>query len=418
MMTGQLPHEHGIHAHRYDFSHLQREDTFLSNLESYETIGVSANTFASPEFGFDGPFDRFSYVSPTRPYPDGLDPVEFTSTRDETGVSRYVSFLRAAFEHEHSLESIANGILGYASTVSTTASVPKLLDDGSRGIVRKCRSEIARTDEPFFLFTNFMEAHTPLQHSIRYDRNLHSVENNFSTTDLSVWDLIGSIGQHEEYLEKRRELYGAAIDYLDRTIAEFIEWVRRNTDRETTVIITADHGENLGYRADEYLVRHKSSLSEGLLHVPFYIVNPPEGYPATEMEYVSHLELGKLIAGLAEDTTPDITTDQIPAELVGMSAGPEPPSDRAYWDRMMRAVYENDRKFVWDSTGNEFCYELNHERPNWQHEVEGSSEIPSSARRSFAEELEEYKRRAATSERQDSTHSASVQRRLENLGYA
>jgi hypothetical protein len=43
MMTGELPHQHGIHTHNRDFSSLERDDTFLSRLPNHDTIGVSAN---------------------------------------------------------------------------------------------------------------------------------------------------------------------------------------------------------------------------------------------------------------------------------------------------------------------------------------------------------------------------------------
>jgi hypothetical protein len=46
MLTGTLPHKHGVHTHNFDFSTIDTEETFLGPLEDYETIGVSANEFA------------------------------------------------------------------------------------------------------------------------------------------------------------------------------------------------------------------------------------------------------------------------------------------------------------------------------------------------------------------------------------
>jgi len=44
-----------------------------------------------------------------------------------------------------------------------------------------------------------------------------------------------------------KELYGydASIDYLDRVISSFVRDLSRRTNAETTIIISADHGDNL-----------------------------------------------------------------------------------------------------------------------------------------------------------------------------
>lgn len=50
-MTGQLPHEHGIHTYRADFSALDTADTFLNDLPGHRLMCVSASVWATNTFG-------------------------------------------------------------------------------------------------------------------------------------------------------------------------------------------------------------------------------------------------------------------------------------------------------------------------------------------------------------------------------
>ncbi|WP_440764671.1 sulfatase-like hydrolase/transferase [Natronorubrum sp. DTA7] len=419
MATGDLPHEHGVHTHDTHVTGIDRSETLFGEFESHRTLGVSTNVFAGSAYGFDSFFDEFVDVTEAHRFPEGLDPVAVRSESDRTGPGVYLEFLRAALGSDHPLSTLANGGVGVLDSASENAPIPKLFDDGARAVTRTSRTLIDDTEEPFVLFGSFMEAHTPLRHLRGFDRSLHSASNTFTTADRTVWELMESPEEHREFLETRREVYGASVDYLDRVIAKFVDWVQANTARETTVVVTADHGENQGYAFEDGLVRHKSSLSEGLLHVPLVVVNPPEGYPETEDRYVSHLELRSLLAGMARDEVIDPTSDRIVAEHVGMSAGPEPPGRTEHWDRLMRAAYDGTTKYVWDSQGARIEYELDPDRPCWQRRVDDAT-LPEWATDRFDAEAYAYKRRALAEQTASSSADGvdeGVQDRLEKLGY-
>ncbi|WP_122091017.1 sulfatase-like hydrolase/transferase [Halalkalicoccus subterraneus] len=420
MLTGRLPHQHGIHTHNRDFSGLARSETFLGDMPDHVALGASANVYASSTFGFDTVFDRYSDVAPHRRFPEGMDMEKFIQDREGDGIGRFVEFGRAALGHDHPLESLANGALFKANDLFRRAPLPKLLDDGASIVAREGVSMVQDADEPFFLFTNFMDAHGPVHHVLGYDRDLHSAPNTWTSFEFDDWDINtgGVQDHHEQDLQYHRELYGAAIDYLDRKVASFVERLQEETDRETTVVITADHGENLAFPADEEIFGHTSSLTEGLLHVPCYLINPPAGYESVEREYVSHLELGTLIAGLAAEETPDVFAERIPAELVGIGVGgaPNDPEEHRYWDRMLRCVYDGETKYVWDSLGGSTEYALDPERPCWQETAAEDVEIPSWAGEFFDVEISEYKERARESESHREV-DPDVERRLEELGY-
>lgn len=413
MFTGDLPHEHGVHTYRRQFSALDRSDTFLAGLD-HAAVGASANVFAGPEFGFADLFDEFAYVSDSHRFADGLDPAEFTTDADGP-LSAAGAFLRAALADDHTLASLANGVAGGLAAASTSAPVPKLIDDGATAINRAARSQVAERSEPVFLFANYMDAHTPLHHVRGYDRSLHSASNSFSTDEYGVWDLMNETERHEEFLETRRELYGASIEYLDRKVDELVDRLLDETDRETTVVVTADHGENLGYPGENGHVRHKSSLSEGLVHVPMYVINAPGDHPTRIDDLVSQLDLGRLLVEIAHGTVPEIGRETVPAEVVGMSAGPEPPADREYWDRMLRAAYRGGEKVVWDSLGEVRRRDLAADPT--ASPGRSAERVPSWARAPFEEPIDAVKGSITGPKGGATDASPAVERRLEELGY-
>lgn len=415
MFTGELPSVHGVHTHNRRFDTIERADTFLANLDGYTTFGVSSNTWAAPAYGFDTWFDSFDVVSPRHRYPEATSLTEVG--RGKEGPDKYFGYLRAALEDDYPFLSFKNTTYGYLNDLMQDGPLPKLVDDGSAGVLRTVQQHINEVDSPYFGFCNLMEAHTPLQRCVQYDADLANVPSSWTSKQFDFWDLIDETDEHTEYWHNRERVYAASIDYLDRILAKFVHDVLDSTDRETTIIVTADHGENHGSEADEYLSNHKSSLSESLIHVPLLLINPPAGYDTEENEYVSHLDLGDLIVGLACGETPDVFRDRLPAELVGMSAGPEPSSDYEYWDRMIRCVYDGTTKTVWDSLGNWSEYEVQPNRPSWQSKGESGERTPDIEAEFFEIPIEEAKAMAKHDESEEIVLDPASERRLQELGY-
>lgn len=424
MMTGELPHQHGVHDHHRDFSGIRKEDTFLGDLPNHFATGVSANVYASSGFGFDGMFDDFCDVSPDRRFPEGIHVGRFGYEHKGEGASKFVAFARACLAHDHPLKSLANGAAVELDKALAKLPVPKLLDEGASIIAREGVKTVSESPEPLFLFTNFMDAHAPLRHVRGYDRSLHNASNTWSSGDYDKWELNldGKEGLERNIadVQTHRGLYGAAIDYLDRKVVQFIDDVQAAADEETTFVVTADHGENLGFEAEDYLFAHDSSLSEALQHVPLYVVDPPAGceYDEKEHEYFSHLRLGELLVGLANGETPDVFDERIPAELIGSSIA-NPPENPEYWNRMLRCVYEGEEKVEWDSLGESALFQLDHDRPCWQERVETGVPFEDLDSEFFDEEIVAYKRRAegGEDEHDGPEVDAATQDRLQDLGY-
>ena len=417
MMTGELPHQHGIHVYNRDFSGLSRENTFLGRLPDHRAIGASANVYASSAFGFDGMFDEYVSISADRRFPAGMDVEQWGQECDASGLERYAQFVRAALDDDHPLYSLANGVLAELKHRFDEWPVANPLDDGAKIVAREATRLAREGTEPFVCFTNFMDAHSPLTHVRGYDRSLHDApitwhSGEFSTHEVNTEGIEG----HEADVEHTRGLYAASIDYLDRQVEAFIDAMQAATDRETTFVVTADHGENMGFEADDYLMAHKGPLTEGLLHVPQLVVNAPESVGEVT-GYASHLALGDLLVGLANGEVPDVTRERIPAERIGSNmAAAASEEERARWDRMIRVVYEGTDKYVWDSSGARVRKRLDPERPNWEERAAEDVDVSTFERECFDVPLAEYKREARAAA-DDLDVDEATEDRLRNLGY-
>ncbi|WP_267639316.1 sulfatase-like hydrolase/transferase [Haloarchaeobius amylolyticus] len=437
MFTGELPHEHGVHAEHFDstfdFSQFAIADTFLGDLPDHRTVGLSANSYINPHFGFDALFDEFydfSIGSHTAEslFTEGKTVQEYMKRTDEpSAAKRYVGFLKECLEHDRPAKSLANGVWALAGPKLKRMDVPipEPVDDGAGVISDTMAETVEDGTEPTFVFANYMDAHTPLRNLLQHDRSLHSVPNSWSSTEIDKWELNKDGLATEEYTENYREVYAAAVDYLDRTVSDLVDRLQAATDRETTVVVTADHGHNLGYEADDDLFHHTGSMSEGVMHTPLEIINPPEGYPAVEDRLFSHLHLGDLLVDLAHERPldEDYFHDRIPAETVGLLGGDNATWGRefddeeyAWWNRMMRVVYEDGTKRQWNSLGESFRYRLDPDRPSWQGLVAEDVDIPEADREWFDVELAEYKR-SVSETTQDTDFDDEVEDHLKQLGY-
>jgi len=383
------------------YNHLSKSGTFLKQLSDYEAIGVSANAFAGPGYDFDVFFDRFVSVSDSQRWPLSPDGNETSASYP---LSRSVTDIT---------KSAANIITKKLNEVSIEWSGQKLFDDGAKVVTRQSLSQIEKSTEPFFLFVNYMDSHLPLRPTRGYNPDLYSVPRDWSTADYNQWETI--YDPTDEYLIKLRELYGASIEYLDREVSKFIREIL-DIVPNTTIVITADHGDNLGYSYENELLRHRSSLSEGLLHVPMYIINPSSTCETSGDGYFSHLDLGDLMVNLARETHVDLFRDEIAAEIAGLAQCPDPPKDIEYWERSIRCVYQNRSKYVWDSLGESSIYNLDPERPCWQSAVDKPFGISEFELEWFNAPIGDFKR-SAQSQRTEHNVDDSIKDRLEKFGY-
>lgn len=401
MMTGKLPAEVGIHTYQKSYVGLDRDETVFD--VPHRRVGVSSNMYVNTHYRFHKFFDTFHNLHAAHPNPEGIHVGRWLNQNDG-GMQRYVRFLRQAIAHDHTVASLKNGIYTKLDDVSDEFPFPRPIDEGTRAINRKITSET--TNEPWFVFANYMEAHTPHRPVLRYDSSLHDTPSSWSSYDMDQWEITRRVRAGEELpdehyydIERFRELYAAAVEYLDRHVAKMIKTVRSRATEETMFIVTSDHGENMLLGDDETIWGHTSSMSEGLLHVPFVVIGGPEWLQDAPPDFFSHLDLKELIENVLADERTWPTRNRVPAELVGGGVG-LPDDDHEFYDRAIRVVYDDpDIKWEWDSLGNR-------NRGDWDDSVHDL----------FANDINTMKRRAMEAE-SETRLDEQARSRLEDLGY-
>lgn len=422
MLSGELPHVHGVHTHSREFT-MDRSSTFLSDLPGHTHVGISTNVFFGPGTGADALFDVFEKVSisdfrfDSAPAPEDYD-------LSEAG---YASSVAKLLGEGRPLRGLANGVLSKydpSRFLFSGRPWPEVADNGTERALSRTRSHVVAEEtpgSPVFAFINLMEAHTPMYHHVGLDGALHSVPHSWTTRGGPYpYTVNENLDEYGEYMSNWTQLYGASIDYLDRLLVPWIEELQRATDNETTFVVTADHGQNLGVAEDEPLWGHVSSLSEAVLHVPLLVVDPPSGYPDVDGEMASLLALGDLLVGLATERPFEFDGDPVRAEVIGHTGRADLSSNHSYWDRLIRCVYEDQRKVGWDSLGAVTEYELDAGTPCTERAVDRRTDrIPEHDASLFDADVREAKRTAV--ERglnvDDADLDERTRARLADLGY-
>lgn len=137
------------------------------------------------------------------------------------------------------------------------------------GIVDLTMGVLSEPANPLFLFVNFMDAHSPYNPPAGSLESLGLSDSNLFSRFLThrqlteIWSALPD-GKHQELANR----YDAELRYLDGELARFLAWIDRKLGDDTIVVVTSDHGEELG---EEGRVGHEFGLSQRIVHVPLLI---------------------------------------------------------------------------------------------------------------------------------------------------
>ncbi len=209
----------------------------------YSTRAVSANAWISQATGFSTGFDTFEEVLSERHK-------RISSERVRGRLHWMVEGARARSDDgAKAAESI----------------IHRWLDEGP--------------SQPFFWFVNLVECHSPYLPPRPYN-DLTLLARLRAVEDVRHYQTLATIWRTcttrrpipAQALARMRHLYGRSIRALDDWLARILEQMdRRGLLEGTLVIVTSDHGENLG---EGNLIGHAFSLSEQLIHVPLIVAGP------------------------------------------------------------------------------------------------------------------------------------------------
>jgi hypothetical protein len=264
---------------------------------------VSANGFASQRTGFHEDFDEFRYTGGRDLYLEGLD-VSGTAQgvirgEDKSHKEAVVEVLRRIPRHDSPIKSLANLFAVSCGELATKFEALQRIphpifaptSDYSYRPEKNTRAitsilEEHDNDEPFFLFTNYMDTHRcykpseelqkkHIGRSLGYNelvRLNEEVAAPWAYEEKKARDEL-----EEEDVEDIRGLYAGEVETVDdhlRRLHETLESEGMLDD--TLIVVTADHGENLGEtdEMDRQRMGHEASVSDAVLNVPLLVAHP------------------------------------------------------------------------------------------------------------------------------------------------
>jgi arylsulfatase A-like enzyme len=281
LFTGLFPSEHGSSGdHRWLED---RFDTLAEELSQrgYHTAAFSNNTWVSPISNVTQGFDQ---------------------------VMRPGGILNA---RGNSIEMMLDRVLYPAGWVGSWIGQLTVQDAGARYTNRLIARWIQRRDaaQPIFLFVNYVEPHTPFRPRHRYREDFVREDQlelsyrqpfdrgqEFSRLGLDVYSAAD--------LELMNDIYDAETRMMDAYVGQLLGLLESRLDWDNTlVIITSDHGENLG---DHHLVGHDNCVYQTLAHIPMIIRFPPRLEPGRTDALVQTLDVPATVLD-AVDGGPEAT---------------------------------------------------------------------------------------------------------------
>lgn len=298
LFTGEYPHEHG--CHRLDGT---IDTDLLDRLaeRGYRTYGISANGFASQRTGFHEEFDEFYYTGGRERYSEGMDIAGFAQRRLQDGASMgsvLLETLKQIPDHEYSLKSAANllsvGCGELADSHDFLQHIPHPVFSPDSGYcyspednTRRLASVLEERDgSPFFVFMNYMDTHRPYKPRPELQRK--HLGRTLSFRELRrlnehvayPWEFVDDLQNgiiDEDDVETVRGLYTGEVETVDEHLRQVRQLLAdEGLLEETLLVVTSDHGENLGETDERGWRRmgHEASVSETVLHVPLLLANP------------------------------------------------------------------------------------------------------------------------------------------------
>ena len=223
--------------------------------KGYATFAATGNPWVGPAVGLTMGFEHVVEAWRDAPLPKLADPLAGSRSR---------SIVRATSIYTRRALGLGDG--GAASSL-----------DAFRRFLR------GRETQPFFAFFNVMEPHAPYAPPYGHG-NVRLRRRPAAMAAVRRWNadrmLRYCLGREEirdGELALLWALYRGEISYTEAWLGRCLEIL---DDREllddTLVIVTADHGENLG---EHHRLSHVMSMHETLLHVPLAIAGPgvPDG---------------------------------------------------------------------------------------------------------------------------------------------
>jgi arylsulfatase A-like enzyme len=215
----------------------------------------AANGFLTEHWGYNDGFDDFdAFVGSGGDGRAG----EFVAAHPTWGA--WLQLLTSPFRR------VGNIVRG-GSDEQPFTDASRMLD-----IERGATSFVAETDEPFFLWIHYMDAHTPYVPAPRYLREMS--DRRVGKVRMLVAHVRTGLGWSvgDRTLADLRTLYQGAVRQIDASLARVLSSLDdAGVGDATAVVVAGDHGEEF---MDHGHLSHYPKLYDELVHVPLMIDIP------------------------------------------------------------------------------------------------------------------------------------------------
>ncbi len=310
-------------------------------------------------------------------------------------------------------------------------------DSGARRTNSALLDWVGESDQPFCALVHYNETHLRFHPPAPYDRIFMRRE--FSAARIKAVNqdcnayIAGAVPMSEEDFVILTALYDGELRYVDMRLKEVADaLIAQGRWDQTLVIVTSDHGENLG---EHGLMSHKFVLYDTLLRVPLIMRCPPripKGFIVEEAAQLTDvlptvlavLELGNadsrvqgralLVEGQATPG-PEFTIAEKFRPNLSAFRRRFPDFDTRPYDVRKKAIRTRREKFIWHSDeANEF-YDLVRDPGEKENLIASAPERVEPLRRQLFDWLASIERFDA--DVQSPEMDALMREQLERLGY-
>lgn len=295
-------------------------------------------------------------------------------------------------------------------------------------------------DRPFFLFINYMEPHWPYKAPLMYQKRYIDPGTSPKVVERSgfpaIFWYLRNRHAPEEVLRTRSGLYDAELAYLDATLGELLDsWRELALLDEALVVVTSDHGENLGEHGHQ---GHSFALYDSTLRIPLLIRQPGGKAGGTlRQDPVQLTDVFTTIASAAGIETldervvgEDLLSAPLPEDrpIIGEYYHPKtflarfprtPAAEKALapFKRRIRSIQIGPDKLIWGSDGRHELYQTREDPGEADNRIERTPERARRLETRLAEIVERLSRPITKPQPSFSEMDPETIENLRALGY-
>lgn len=361
----------------------------------FRTVGYHSNPHLGPEKNYNHGFDTFN---------DGAE-----SDDDARSLKNFVDehldpdgFLYSLLRRGYHMFQMTADTSAYAKAPEITDRAISWFDEDWDG------------DQPYFMWLHYMDVHYPFTPP---DRHVEAIGGE-PLSRRRIADLNGRMQEDPESLDDDDvddllTLYDGEIRFMDHQLGKLFDAMETESAlADTTVVVTADHGEAFGEH-DRF--GHHPYLYDELLHVPLVVSGP--GVPSVSVDQqVSLVDIGPTIYDLVGVETPEtVQGDSLEPLLQGGSRETEVAICTANGGDKL-ACRTPDWKCFWRVDDDEVeLYDLMNDPGETKNVVGDNPDVVEELKGYLESYLEEAE--ATDTELPSVEESDEVKQRLEELGY-